>query len=172
MDELTGYRSKRKQYQQQTGRYRKGIGLSMFFHGCGFTGSGERDLIKAVARIRKNTDETVEILTSNTDMGQGLKTTFCKIVADTLGIPYEQVYIDNPDTDLVPDSGPTAASRSLMVVGGLLQKAARRLKDDWRPGEEQLIEERFVEPDFIIPFSLDKFKGDAYPTYSWAVNVI
>ncbi len=172
MDELTGYRSKRKQYQQQTGRYRKGIGLSMFFHGCGFTGSGERDLIKAVARIRKNTDETVEILTSNTDMGQGLKTTFCKIVADTLGIPYEQVYIDNPDTDLVPDSGPTAASRSLMVVGGLLQKAARRLKDDWRPGEEQLIEERFVEPDFIIPFSLDKFKGDAYPTYSWAINVI
>lgn len=172
MDELTGYRSKRKQYQQQTGRYRKGIGLSLFFHGCGFTGSGERDLIKAVARIRKNTDETVEILTSNTDMGQGLKTTFCKIVADTLGIPYEQVYIDNPDTDLVPDSGPTAASRSLMVVGGLLQKAARRLKDNWRPGEEQLMEERFVEPDFIIPFTLDKFKGDAYPTYSWAVNVI
>lgn len=172
MDELTGYRNKRKQYQQQTGRYRKGIGLSMFFHGCGFTGSGERDLIKAVARIRKNTDDTVEVLTSNTDMGQGLKTTFCKIVADTLGIPYEQVYIDNPDTDLVPDSGPTAASRSLMVVGGLLQKAARRLKEDWRPGEEQVIEERFVEPDFIIPFSLDKFKGDAYPTYSWAVNVI
>lgn len=172
MDKLTGYRNKRKQYLQQTGRYRKGIGLSMFFHGCGFTGSGERDLIKAVARIRKNTDDTVEVLTSNTDMGQGLKTTFCKIVADTLGISYEQVYIDNPDTDLVPDSGPTAASRSLMVVGGLLQKAARRLKDDWRPGEEQIIEERFVEPDFIIPFSLDKFKGDAYPTYSWAVNVI
>ena len=172
MDELTGYRNKRKQYQQQTGRYRKGIGLSMFFHGCGFTGSGERDLIKAVARIRKNTDDTVEVLTSNTDMGQGLKTTFCKIVADTLEISYEQVYIDNPDTDLVPDSGPTAASRSLMVVGGLLQKAAQQLKDNWKPGKEQVIEERFVEPDFIIPFSLDKFKGDAYPTYSWAVNVI
>lgn len=172
MDELTGYRNKRKQYQQQTGRYRKGIGLSMFFHGCGFTGSGERDLIKAVARIRKNTDDTVEVLASNTDIGQGLKTTFCKIVADTLGIPYEQVYIENPDTDRVPDSGPTVASRSLMTVGGLLQKAAQRLKKDWKPGEEQVIEEHFVEPDFVIPFSLEKFKGDAYPTYSWSVNVI
>lgn len=172
MDELTGYRNKRKQYQQQTGRYRKGIGLSMFFHGCGFTGSGERDLIKAVARIRKNADDTVEVLASNTDIGQGLKTTFCKIVADTLGIPYEQVYIDNPDTDRVPDSGPTVASRSLMTVGGLLQKAAQRLKKDWKPGEEQVIEEHFVEPDFVIPFSLEKFQGDAYPTYSWSVNVI
>lgn len=172
MDELTGYRKKRKQYQQQTGRYRKGIGLSMFFHGCGFTGSGERDIIKAVARIRKNADDTVEVLASNTDIGQGLKTTFCKIVADTLGIPYEQVYIDNPDTDRVPDSGPTVASRSLMTVGGLLQKAAQRLKKDWKPGEEQVIEEHFVEPDFVIPFSLEKFKGDAYPTYSWSVNVI
>lgn len=172
MDELTGYRNKRKQYQQQTGRYRKGIGLSMFFHGCGFTGSGERDLIKAVARIRKNADDTVEVLASNTDIGQGLKTTFCKIVADTLGIPYEQVYIDNPDTDRVPDSGPTVASRSLMTVGGLLQKAAQRLKKDWKSGEEQVIEEHFVEPDFVIPFSLEKFQGDAYPTYSWSVNVI
>ncbi len=172
MDELTGYRNKRKQYQQQTGRYRKGIGLSMFFHGCGFTGSGERDLIKAVARIRKNADDTVEVLASNTDIGQGLKTTFCKIIADTLGIPYEQVYIENPDTDRVPDSGPTVASRSLMTVGGLLQKAAQRLKKDWKPGEEQVIEEHFVEPDFVIPFSLEKFQGDAYPTYSWSVNVI
>ncbi len=172
MDELTGYRNKRKQYQQQTGRYRKGIGLSMFFHGCGFTGSGERDLIKAVARIRKNADDTVEVLASNTDIGQGLKTTFCKIIADTLGIPYEQVYIENPDTDRVPDSGPTVAKCSLMTVGGLLQKAAQRLKKDWKPGEEQVIEEHFVEPDFVIPFSLEKFQGDAYPTYSWSVNVI
>lgn len=172
IDELTDYRAKRKLYQNQTGRYRRGIGLSMFFHGCGFTGSGERDLIKAVAKIRKNADDTVEVLASNSDIGQGLKTTFCKIVADTLGIPYDQVYIDNPDTDRVPDSGPTVASRSLMTVGGLLQRAAVKLKKEWKTGEEQVIEEHFVEPDFVIPFSLAEFKGDAYPTYSWSVNAI
>ncbi|MCF0147485.1 MAG: xanthine dehydrogenase family protein [Clostridium sp.] len=172
MDNLTNYREKKKLYKNQLGRYRKGIGMSLFFHGCGFTGSGERDLIKAVARIKKNADDTVEILASNADIGQGLKTTFCKIVADVLEIPYDRVIIDNPDTDRVPDSGPTVASRSLMTVGELLRRAAKRLKKEWKPGEEQVIEEKFVEPDFVIPFSLEKFKGDAYPTYSWAVNVI
>ncbi|SDH96707.1 xanthine dehydrogenase family protein molybdopterin-binding subunit [Desulfosporosinus hippei] len=172
IDELTNYREKRRQYRNQTGRYRKGIGMSLFFHGCGFTGSGERDIIKAVVRIRKNPDETVEILASNSDIGQGLKTTFSKIVADTLGISLDRVLIENPDTDRVPDSGPTVASRSLMTVGGLLRRAAERLKDEWKAGEEQVIEEHFVEPDFVIPFSITEFKGDAYPTYSWSVNAI
>lgn len=172
IDELTDYHAKRKLYKNQNGRYRKGIGLSMFSHGCGFTGSGERDIIKAVAKIRKNKDDTVEILASNTDMGQGLKTTFCKIVAETLGIPYDKILFNNPDTDLVPDSGPTVASRSIMTVGELLKRAAEKLKSEWKTGEVQVIEEHFVEPDFIIPFSMKDFRGDAYPTYSWAVNVI
>ena len=144
----------------------------MIYHGCGFTGSGERDFIKAVTRIRKNKDDTVDILASNVDMGQGLKTTFSKIVADTLGINYDRVFNINPDTDLVPDSGPTVASRSLMTVGALLKSAARRLKEEWKSGEEQIIEEHYVEPDFLVPFSMEKFSGDAYPTYSWSANVM
>lgn len=172
VDELASYRKKRKMYKNQNGRYRKGIGMSLFFHGCGFTGSGERDLIKAVVKIRKNIDDTVELLVSNSDIGQGIKTTFCKIVADTLGISYDRVIVNNPDTDSVPDSGPTVASRSLMVVGELLRRAAEKLKGEWKSGEEQIVEEHFVEPDFMIPFNLEKFTGDAYPTFSWSVNVI
>jgi CO/xanthine dehydrogenase Mo-binding subunit len=169
---LAGYQEKHRLYQKQTGRYRKGIGLSLCFHGCGFTGSGERDLIKAVARIKKNTDDTVEILVSNTEIGQGLHTTFSKIVAETLGIAYDRVLIENPDTDQVPDSGPTVASRSIMTVGGMLQRAAKRLRTDWQAGVEQVVEEHFSDPDFIIPFSLAEFRGDAYPTFSWGVNAI
>lgn len=172
LDELTDYRAKRELYKNQNGRYRKGIGFSMIYHGCGFTGSGERDFIKAVTRIRKNEDDTVDILASNVDMGQGLKTTFSKIVADTLGIPYDRVFNVNPDTDLVPDSGPTVASRSLMTVGALLKSAATRLKDEWKSGEEQIVEEHYVEPDFLVPFNMEKFSGDAYPTYSWSANVM
>ncbi len=172
MDQLSDYRVKSKRYQNQTGRYRRGIGLSLVYHGCGFTGSGERDIIKAVVRIRKNADDTVEVLASNADIGQGLKTTFCKIVADTLGIPLERGLIENPDTDLVPDSGPTVASRSLMTVGGMLQRLSEKLKKEWKNGEEQIVEERYIEPDFIIPFDIGKFQGDAYPTYSWSVSAI
>jgi len=172
IDELTDYRAKGILYKNQVGRYRKGIGLSLIYHGCGFTGSGERDLIKAVVKIKKNKDDTINILTSNSDIGQGIKTTFCKIVADTLGISYDRVLNNNVDTDLVPDSGPTVASRSLMIVGDLLKRASQRLLLQWKSGEEQIIEEHFVEPDFVIPFSMEKFKGDAYPAYSWSVNVM
>ena len=84
----------------------------------------------------------------------------------------DKVIIENPDTDRVPDSGPTVASRSLMTVGELLRRAAIKLRSEWRDGEEQVVEEHFKEPDFVIPFYLDKFQGDAYPTYAWGVNAI
>ncbi len=173
IDKACDYRKKRAEYKKpQSGRYRRGIGMSMYFHGAGFTGSGERDLIKAVAKLRKYKDGRVEVLASNGEIGQGVRTTFPKIVANELDIPLDRVFYDHPDTARVPDSGPTVASRSLMVVGELLRRAAIKLKEQWADGEEQEVEERFKEPDFLIPFYLDKFEGDAYPTYAWAVNAI
>jgi CO/xanthine dehydrogenase Mo-binding subunit len=173
VDHASDFRRKHLEYQQpQTGRYRRGIGMSLWFHGAGFTGSGERDLIKAVCRLHKFPDGTVEILASNAEIGQGLRTTFPKIVAHELNLPLEKVYYNHPDTARVPDSGPTVASRSLMVVGELLRRAAIKLRGQWKDGEEQVVEERFKEPDFIIPFYLDKFQGDAYPTYAWGVGAI
>lgn len=172
LDDISDFKTKQSAYQNQTGRYRLGMGVSLFYHGCGFTGSGERDLIKAVAHLVKHKDDSVEILISNSDIGQGLKTTFCKIVSDILGIPIDQIKMENPDTDCVPDSGPTVASRSLMTVGKLIERASRKLKETWKAGEYQCIEERYVEPDFLIPFDAKAFRGDAYPTFSWGVNAI
>ena len=173
VNDASGYRKKREMYSKpQTGRYRRGIGISMHFHGAGFTGSGERDVIKAVTKLHKYPDGKVEILASNSDIGQGIKTTFSKIVANELNLPLDKVIIENPDTDRVPDSGPTVASRSLMTVGELLRRAAIKLRSEWKDGEDQVVEEHFKEPDFVIPFYLDKFQGDAYPTYAWGVNAI
>lgn len=173
IDAVCDYRKKRKEYAKaQDGRFRRGIGMSMYFHGAGFTGSGERDLIKAVTRLHKYPDGKVEILASNGEIGQGLRTTFCKIVSHELNIPFDDVFFEHPDTARVPDSGPTVASRSLMTVGELLRRASVQLKEIWKDGEEQEVEERYKEPDFLIPFHLDKFEGDAYPTYAWGVNAV
>ena len=170
-EEMSKYSQKRKEYQNQAGRYRRGIGISLFLHGCAFTGSVERDYIKSVVQLLKHEDGLVEILTSITDMGQGAKTTFSKIASKVLGIPLEQVSYPNPDTSRVPNSGPTVASRSVMVVGRLVEKAAARLKADWKDGERQLIEERYVHPD-LIPWDLSTFTGDPYATFSWGVNIV
>ena len=172
VDKACGFREKRDQYKNQSGPRRKGIGISLCYHGAGFTGAGERDLIKAVVKLRKLPDGKVEILTAGIDMGQGLSTVLNKIVANELGKPMDEIIISDADTARVPDSGPTVASRSTMVVGELLRRAAIELRARWIDGEEQIVEERFKEPDFLIPFDLDEFHGDAYPTFSWAVNAV
>ena len=52
-----------------------------------------------------------------------------------------QVYCERPDTQRVPNYGPTNASRSMQTVGRLLQRAAERLKEEWITQKEQWIEE-------------------------------
>lgn len=170
-EKISDFSNKYKKYSSEQGIIRKGIGMSIFLHGCGFTGSGERDFIKAKVKLLKHESGIIEILVSNTDMGQGLQTTFKKIVAKVLDKNYQDIIYENPDTDRVPDSGPTVASRSIMVVGKLLERAALRLKENWIDGKEQIIEENYKHPD-LIPWNITKFNGDAYPSYSWGINVV
>ncbi len=152
---------------------RRGIGVSLFNHGCGFTGSGERDIIKARVRLHATPDGEVEILCANVEMGQGALTTLRKIVAETLDIGLERVVFQNPDTDRVPDSGPTVASRTSMIVGGLLERAARELiARGWQESNEPMeVEVDYEQPGFI-EWDQDRFAGDAYPAFSWGVNIV
>ena len=65
---------------------------------------------------------------SSTDIGQGAITMFTQIAATGLDVAPERITVIEPKTSLVPDSGPTVASRTCMVVGGLVDKAARELR--------------------------------------------
>ena len=110
------------------GDKRRGIGLSFFFHGAGFTGSGEARM-KAQAGVEITAEGRPRILSGSTEIGQGTRTIFCQIVADELGVDFNDVEIEDANTSRVPDSGPTVASRTTMVVGRVVQLAAREVKD-------------------------------------------
>ena len=166
---MSDYDKKVKLYSEPNS-YR-GIGLSMFLHGCGFTGSGESTIINAQLRMKKDKNDIVTFYTSQVDFGQGNKTTLKRIVVDTLGIPEDHVIYDAPDTNETLSTGPTAASRTIIIVGGLCAKAAQHLKEIWKDGEEQEIVEPYVGPDYI-KWDEDKMQGDAYPGYAWGVNVV
>lgn len=172
VDDMSSYKRKKEKFRidRQNGIL-KGIGMSLFFHGGGFTGNGERDLIKAVAGLVKHADGKVEILSANVDMGQGAGTTLRKIAADALNIPLENVVFINPDTDRVPDSGPTVASRTTMVVGKLIYDAAIELKKRWNEQGEVKVFTKYNYPDGF-EWDNDNMKGDAYTSYSWGVNVV
>ncbi len=149
----------------------RGIGISFYQHGAGFTGNGEQEIIKAKLKMLKHGDGNVEILLSNVEMGQGLQTTFPKIAAQVLEIPIEMISCDNPDTSKVPNSGPTVASRSLMVVGKLVERASRELKERWDEDEEVEVLVNYIHPEGC-EWDQATLQGDAYPTYGWGVCAI
>lgn len=172
----------------------KGIGLALVHHGAGFTGRGEV-MLASRAAVSLARDGTITALAASTEMGQGATTTFAQIVADALGVPVDWVQVQMPDTWKVPNSGPTVASRTVMIVGGLLDRAAARLRRRISGATDRgampstraalaaaarrvcgdepelRIEEEYQKPP-EIKWDEDLYRGDAYPVYSYAAAAI
>jgi CO/xanthine dehydrogenase Mo-binding subunit len=153
------------------------IGLSLFFHGAGFTGSGERHL-NSRARLDL-TGRGVRIAVGSTEIGQGTRTMHAQIVADALRIPYEDIEVAQPDTSVVADSGPTVASRTCMVVGKILEECAVAMREtlgtlsprEYFARHGGFSVERKYEPPDWIEWDDHTYRGDAYATYGWGCDV-
>ncbi|PKM66787.1 MAG: aldehyde oxidase [Firmicutes bacterium HGW-Firmicutes-19] len=163
---MSDFKSKRLRFESEK---LKGIGCSIFYHGCGFTGAGEAELIKPSVRIKKEKSE-IEIFISSTEIGQGVLTTMRKIVSSTLEIPIDHVHHNYPDSRDCPDSGPTVASRTVLIVGRLLQDCAIEMKKRWNEESFEIIQS-YVYPSHLR-WDNQIFKGNAYPDYSWGANVV
>ncbi len=167
----------------------RGVGVSFFFHGGGFTGNGEAR-IKGRVRMKLRPSGRVEIFSASTDIGQGVRTTFPQIAAQTLGIPLDLIDQHEADTSAVPDSGPTVASRTCMVVGKVVEDCSaeirRRVVGDgpvdpatWAATAEAFLAgggdgdvELEYQTDPNIEWDGDTYVGDAYPCYAWACDVV
>jgi CO/xanthine dehydrogenase Mo-binding subunit len=191
---LSDYHRKRETFDRANGhsRVKQGIGFASFLHGAGFTGSGEVHLA-SVVDVEATADGHVRVLAASTEIGQGTNTIFAQIIADTLGIGYDQVEIAQPDTANVPNSGPTVASRTAMVVGKLVETAARTLKQTLVDagllgadgtgdafteacriylGTHGALRARSTyRPPPGVQWDDDAYRGDAYGAYAWAVYV-
>jgi CO/xanthine dehydrogenase Mo-binding subunit len=170
----TDFKKKRRAYVG-TGR---GIGLSLFFHGSGFTGAGEVKLASKASLAL--TDRGARILVASTEIGQGTRTMHAQIVADTLGVPYDCVEVNAADTDEVPDSGPTVASRTCMVVGRLLQRCAEEMRSrlgtltprQYLKKHGPLVVTKEYEQPADMVWDDAAYRGDAYGSYGWACDVV
>lgn len=191
---LSDYEAKKKRFQEENkkSKRKKGIGLAVFLHGAGFTGSGERYLASIVA-AEGCKDGRVRVLVSSTEFGQGTKTVLCQIAAEALGLGFDDIDIAEADTQQVPNSGPTVASRTVMVVGKLVQSAAQGIRqtlagagylaDAYTPEEFRAACAKYVsergqlksfshyEPPPDIFWDDEKYRGAAYAAYAWAVYV-
>src|SRR5262249_53483923 len=138
-------------------------------------------------------DGTVRVLVSSAEFGQGTNTVLCQIAAEALNLPYEMVSIAQPDTSAVPNSGPTVASRTAMIVGNLVRSAALGLRqtltgagglsetygeEDFRTAIRKYLSShgelksfaRYEAPPGIY-WDDQKYRGEAYAAFAWAVYV-
>jgi CO/xanthine dehydrogenase Mo-binding subunit len=172
--ERSDYHRKRAEYAGT----RRGIGVSLFLHGSGFTGSGEVHLASKASL--ECTERGVRILTASVEMGQGTRTMHAQIVAETLGIPYDEVEIAQPDTAVVPDSGPTVASRTCLVVGRILQRCAEEMRErlgslapaEYARRHGPLVVTREFEKPETVTWDDTEYRGDAYAAYGWGCDVV
>jgi CO/xanthine dehydrogenase Mo-binding subunit len=202
--ELSDYYAKRERFakenagrmpaarRQDVGAPKKGIGFASFMHGAGFTGSGEV-FLQSVVGVEATREGRVKVLAASTEIGQGTNTVFAQIAAETLGLDYDLIDITQPDTANVPNSGPTVASRTCMIVGKLVESAVLGLKQTLVGSG--LLQEPFTQAEFQkacrdyiekfgtlksfsqyepppgIRWDDEKYQGDAYGAFAWAVYV-
>src|SRR5713226_9183050 len=117
----------RERSNADTSRTKRGIGFASFMHGAGFTGSGEVYL-QSIVGAEATPEGLIRILAASTEIGQGTNTIFAQIAAEALGLDYDLFEVAQPDTAQVPNSGPTVASRTCMIVGKLVESAVLGLK--------------------------------------------
>jgi CO/xanthine dehydrogenase Mo-binding subunit len=191
--ELSGWRAKRvahRAFNADDAVRRRGIGLATFFHGAGFTGGGETAL-RSCVHVAGLADGRVEVRTANIEMGQGTLTVFTQVAAERLGLSPDEIVIAPADTARVPNSGPTVASRTTMIVGGLIERACDDLRRNaglaadargatvregltrWHrghPGAELLGAAEYQRPPGEA-WDDATYRGDAYGAFAWAAYV-
>ena len=190
----SSYTAKREQFMRDNphSSIKRGMGLAAFYHGSGFTGSGERYL-NSLAGIDVTPQGKVRVLVSSTEFGQGTNTILTQIAAESLGVSYDDVVMAPCDTHQIPNSGPTVASRTSMVVGHLIERSGHQLiallqenaglpasynRKDFFAACERYREQcgkveslcRYEAPPNIY-WDDQKYHGEAYPAFAWAVYV-
>ncbi len=174
----TRFRARRRSEPRSVGGRRRGLGLALFFHGSGFTGEGE---VRLASRASLElTPRGARVLVGSTEIGQGTRTMHAQIVADTLGVDLGDVEVAVADTDRVPDSGPTVASRTCMVVGRILQRCAEEMRARlggltpraYLRRYGPLVITKAYEPPEGVRFDESTYRGDAYGAFGFGCDVV
>ncbi|MET7317104.1 xanthine dehydrogenase family protein molybdopterin-binding subunit [Streptomyces thermoviolaceus] len=146
---LFGYdelRAEQRKRRERGDRVLLGIGVSTYTEMCGLAPSRVlRDLRYSAggweaASIRMLPTGKVEVVTGTSPHGQGHVTCWSQIAADVLGVPFEDVEVVHGDTQAAPQGMDTYGSRSLVVGGAAVHRAAQKVVDKARKVAAHLLE--------------------------------
>ena len=118
---------KRREYENQTGPVRKGIGMAIF---CYKTGVYPISLETASCRMILNQDGSMQLQMGATEIGQGADTVFTQMAAEVTGITEDKVNVlSTQDTDVSPFDTGAYASRQTYVSGMAVKKTGAIFKE-------------------------------------------
>ncbi len=118
--------NKRKQYANQSGDVRKGVGCAIFTYQ---TAVWPISIEVSSCRMSMNQDGTVQLTMGATEIGQGADTVFCQMASEAVGIPFEDFHIlSTQDTDISPYDPGAYASRQSYVGGMAIKQTGEILK--------------------------------------------
>ncbi len=125
--EYLDYERKRKEYANQTGPVRRGVGMALFWYN---TAVWPISLESSSCRMVLNQDGSIQLQLGETEIGQGADTAFAQMAADTVGIPVDMVHtVSTQDTDLTPFGTGAYASRQTYVGGFAIKQTGLLLKE-------------------------------------------
>ena len=125
-NEVLDYEAKYRQYQNQTGPVRRGVGCAVFFYN---TAVWPQLLEDSSCRMTVNQDGSIEVQTGETEIGQGCDTAFTQMAADAVGVPMEMIHLrSTQDTDITPFGSGAYASRQTYVGGFAIKQTGELLR--------------------------------------------
>ncbi|MFD6856426.1 xanthine dehydrogenase family protein molybdopterin-binding subunit [Rhodococcus sp. NPDC060090] len=158
-----GLRREQAQRRESNDPVQLGIGVSTFTEMCGLAPSRVLGSLSygaggwEHAAVRMLPTGKVEVVTGSSSHGQGHETAWSQIVADQLGIPFDDIEILHGDTQSSPRGLDTYGSRSLAVGGIAVVKAAEKVVAKARPIAAHLME--CAEDDLEFTEGRFKVKG-------------
>jgi len=166
--DASDWNQKKDAYPQADAETLRGVGVACYFHGSGLGGEG-LDYARTTIKIEK--DHSITLQSGMTDYGQGSRTVFTLIAAETLGVQPARVHMLRPDTQTAEETGPTVASRTTMVGGNATKVASQKITQllnlaasdllDCNPNQLLRDGEDFIGPD-ETPIKFDEIVDHAF----------
>ena len=149
--EIVGYeklKAEQAERRQNNARKLLGIGVSSYVEVCGIApskwiglgGEGWGAGLYESAMVRVYLTGKVTVTTGSLPHGQGHETSFAQLVADELGVPYDDIEVEHSDTKGAPFGFGTYGSRSLAVGGTAIFKSVTKIREKARLLAAHLLE--------------------------------
>ncbi len=160
--ESSGYRQKAPRYRNQTGNIRRGLGIALLMHGNSLGPEGND---YGAVHIQILSDGSVSVGSGLTEYGTGAISGVMQVASSVLGVPLSRFRLERPDTSKHRESGPTVASRVVVIGGNASKMAAEKLRGRVVPVAAGLLG---ADPkDVAIADGLAFDRGHPSVTVSW-----